>query len=94
MKNIIQQSPSQFLVESKSEPGLMHVVRKVRSQWQCDCTAALHGMNCWHLKAVLECLTADEMQRRWERTRLAAMSEAERREFTAPAMNLLMGRSS
>lgn len=43
---------NQWVVESRSNPGTLHVVKRVRGGLSCTCDGALHGMRCWHVSSV------------------------------------------
>lgn len=82
---VVKQTERQYTVESRSQPGLLHVVRKTRAGLQCDCEAAVNGMPCWHVASVALVASADL---KWERAKRIVISE----ETRTAALNMLMGR--
>jgi hypothetical protein len=83
---VTKQTDRQYTVESRSQPGMLHVVKRVNGRLSCDCDAAYNGQNCWHVASVAIVANADM---KWERTKRAVISE----ETRAAALAMLMGRT-
>ena len=80
---VTKQTDRQWTVASRSQPGMLHVVKRVNGRLSCDCDAAYNGQNCWHVASVALLANADM---KWRRAKQAVISEETRR----TALNLLL----
>jgi hypothetical protein len=47
-----------YMVDSRSDTLVAYEVRNLEHGWECNCIAAAHHRNCWHVLAVLGIETA------------------------------------